>query len=179
MSAEWEAPVTSKMSELQEAMNRYGASSVRNYQTVHPIGEKLIEGFGTYLGVAGCVLGVPPTGNWKGDTDYRSAKFSTYNAGRLSVGPISMGLAVRIPHTKDAGPFWMRVVLEFLIEGSAFSVRIGDGKTVPSLPIDCTDSDLHPVYDEIFSYVKDVFVHPVSYFEAERTGKIGFLAKVD
>ena len=86
MSAEWEAPVTSKMSELQEAMNRYGASSVRNYQTIHPIGEKLIEGFGTYLGVPGCVLG---------------------------------------------------------------------------------------------SYVKDVFVHPVSYFEAERTGKIGFLAKVD
>jgi len=82
-----------------------------------------------------------------------------------------------IPHTKDAGAFWMRVVLEFLIEGRTFSVRIGDGKTVGGLSIDCADSDLNPVYDEIFAYVKDFFVHPVSYFEAERIGK-GFLAQV-
>ncbi len=83
-----------------------------------------------------------------------------------------------IPHTKDAGAFWMRVVLEFLIEGRTFSVRRGDGKTVGGLSIDCPDSDLNPVYDEIFAYVKDLFVHPVSYFEAERIGKIGFLAQV-
>jgi len=172
-----ETPVTSKISELQEAMNRYGETSIRNYQTIHPIGERLIEGFGGYLGVPDCVLGVPPSGDWECDTDYRSAKFSTHRAGLLSVGPISMGLAVRIPHTKDAGAFWMRVILEFLIEGRTFSVRIGDGKTVGALPIDCADSDLQLVHDEIFSYVKDFFVHPVSYFEAERTGKIGFLAK--
>ena len=53
-----EAAVASKMSELQEAMNRYGETSVRNFQTIHPIGEKLIEGFEAYLGVPGCVLGV-------------------------------------------------------------------------------------------------------------------------
>jgi hypothetical protein len=165
------------MSELQEAMSRYGETSVRNYQTIHPIGEKLIEGFEAYLGVPGRVVGVPPAGDWEERTNYGSAKFSTFGSGLLSVGPISMGLAVRIPHTKDAGAFWMRVVLEFLIEGRTFSVHIGDGKTVGGLPIDCTDSDLRPVYDEIFSYVKDFFVHPVSYFEAERAGKIGFLTK--
>jgi hypothetical protein len=166
------------MSELQEVMKRYGETSVRNYQIIHPIGEKLIEGFDSYLGVPGCVLGVPPTGAWEeSNTDYCDAKFSTYGSGLLSVGPISMGLAVRIPHTNDAGAFWMRVVLEFLIEGSTFSVRIGDGKTVGGLPIDCTESDLHLVYGEIYSYVKDFFVHPVSYFEAELTGKIGFLAQ--
>jgi hypothetical protein len=165
------------MAELQEAMNRYSATSVRNYQTIHPIGEKLIKGFGAYLGVPDYVLGVPPTGDWECDSDYHSAKLSTYRPGRISVGPMSMGLAVRIPHTKDEGVFWMRVVLEFLIEGRTFSVRIGDGKTVGGLPVDCTDSDLHPVYDQIFSYLKDFFVHPVSYFEAERTDKIGFLAK--
>jgi hypothetical protein len=167
--------MTSKMSELQDAMNRYGESSIRNYQTIHPIGEKLIEGFDAYLGVPGCVLGVPPAGTWECDTDYRSAKFST--AGRLSVGPISMGLAVRIPHTKDDGAFWIRVVLEFLVEGRKFSVRIGDGKTVDGLRVDFTDRDMHTVYDEIFAYVKDFFLHPVSYFDAERNGAIGFLAK--
>jgi len=119
------------------------------------------------------VLGVPPTGDWEERIDYDSAKFSTFGRGVLIVGPIMMGLAVRIPHTKDDGGLWMRVVLEFQIEGSTFSVRIGDGKTVGGLPIDCTDSDLRPVYDDIFSYVKDFFVHPVSYFEAERTGAIG------
>ena len=170
--------MTSKMSELQEAMNRYGETSVRNYQTIHPIGEKLIEGFEAYLGVPGCVLGVPPAGDWEERIDYDSYKFSTIGHGLLIVGPISMGLAVRIPHTKDDGAFWIRVVLEFQIEGRTFSVRIGDGKTIGGLPIDCTDSDLHPVCDEIFSYVKDFLVHPVSYFEAERTGKIGFLAQM-
>jgi hypothetical protein len=105
--------VNSKMSELQEVMSRYGETSVRNYQTIHPIGERLIEGFEAYLGVAGCAQGVPPTGDWDYDKDYRSAKFSTFGRGPLSVGPISMGLAVQIPHTKDAGAFWMRVLLEF------------------------------------------------------------------
>ena len=124
----------------------------------------------------GCVEGVPPRGEWQEpNTEYLAAKFSTYMDRRFSVGPISMGLAVRIPHTKNEGAFWMRVVLEFLIEGRTFSIRIGDGKTVGGLPIDCTDSDLDSVYDEIFSYVKNFFVHPVSYFEAERIGKIGFL----
>jgi len=169
--------VSAKMSELQEAMNRYGATSVRNYQTIHPIGERLIKGFEAYLGVPGCVLGVPPTGEWRHDAgDYSDTKFSTHKAGLLSLGPISMGLALQIPHTKDDGAFWMRVVLEFQIEGRTFSVRIGDGKTL-GLPVDCTDLDLLPVYDEIFAYVKEFFIHPVSYFEAERTGAIGFLAK--
>ena len=150
--------MTSKMSELQEAMNRYGQTSLRNDQTIHPIGERLIEGFDAYLGVPGCISGVPPTGDWEEpNTDYCDAKFSTYRPGPLAVGPISMGLALRIPHTKDDGAFWMRLVLEFLIEGRTFSVRIGDGKTIGGLPIDRTDSDLRPVYDEIFSYVKDVF----------------------
>jgi hypothetical protein len=98
----------SKMSELQDALNRCG-----------------------YLGEAGNASGVPPAGDWMSDgRDYRDAKFSTYWEGALKVGTISMGLAVRIPHTKDDGAFYLRVVLDFLVEGHTFSVQIGDGKII-------------------------------------------------
>jgi hypothetical protein len=127
-------------------------------------------------GQTGNASGVPPAGDWMSDgRDYRDAKFSTYWEGALKVGTISMGLAVRIPHTKDDGAFCLRVVLDFLVEGHTFSVQIGDGKIIGGLPIDGAPSDLLPVYDEVFAYVKDIFVHPVNYFEAQRAGKIGFL----
>ena len=168
--------VASKMTELQNALNRYGEASVENYKIIHPIGEKVLDGLGGYLGVHGCVFGVPPTGDWRNDgTDYHDAKFSTYWEGPLIVGNISMGVAIRIPHTKDSGAFWVRVVLDFLVEGRTFSVRVGDGKTIEGLPLDGGEAELHPLYDEIFAYVKDIFIHPVSYFEAQKIGKIGFL----
>jgi hypothetical protein len=54
----------SKMSELQDALNRYGEVSVQNYKIVHPLGEKIIDGFGGYLGETGNASGVPPAGDW-------------------------------------------------------------------------------------------------------------------
>lgn len=171
--------MTSRMAELQDAMNRYGEASVRNFETIHSIGEMVIAGFDAYLGVPGSVFGVPPTGEWegKGVEDYHGARFSTYRHGRtLAVAPITMGLAVSIPHTKDNGAFTMRVVLEFAIEGRTFSVRVGDGRTLGGVAIDCSEVDLKPLYDEIFAYAKDILVNPVRSFEAEKTGKIGFLS---
>jgi hypothetical protein len=107
--------VGTKMSELQDALNRYGETSIRNYKLIHPIGEEVIEGFSAYLGEAGCVFGVPPTGDWHNDgRDYHDAKFSTYWEGKLNVDTISMGLSVRIPHTKDSGALSLRIVLDFL-----------------------------------------------------------------
>jgi hypothetical protein len=166
----------SKMTELQDALNRYGEASVQNYKLIHPIGEKVLDGLGTFLGEPGCVFGVPPIGEWRNDgTDYHDAKFSTYWEGPLKVGNIAMGIALRIPHTKDDGAFWLRVILDFLVEGRTFSVRVGDGKTIVGLPLSGGEAELRPLYDEIFAYVKDIFVHPVGYFEAEKIGKIGFL----
>jgi hypothetical protein len=166
----------SKMSELQDALNRYGETSIQNYKIIHPIGEKLIEGFSVYLGETGCVFGVPPTGDWQSDgRDYRDANFSTYWEGALKVGTISKGLAIRIPHTKDDGSLSLRVVLDFLVEGNTFSIEIGDGDMIKGLPWTGDQKDLRPVYDEIFAYAKGIFVNPVNYFEAERSGKIGFL----
>jgi hypothetical protein len=110
-----------KMSELQDAMNRYGETSIRNYKIVHPIGEKIIDGFSAYLGESACVFGVPPDGDWQDDgRDYRDAKFSTYWEGTLKVDLISMGLCVRIPHTNDNGKMSLRVVLGFLIKETNF-----------------------------------------------------------
>jgi hypothetical protein len=165
------------MSELQDALNRYGETSIRNYKVIHPIGEKIIDGFGAYLGDSRCVFGAPPSGDWRADgTDYADAKFSTYWEGTLIVGTISMGLAVRIPHTKDDGAFWLRVVLDFTIEGNAISVMVGDGGTISGLPLTSDQSELRPVYEEIFSYVKGIFANPVDYFTAQSKGKIGFVS---
>jgi hypothetical protein len=165
------------MSELQDALNRYGEASIRNYKIIHPIGEKVIEGFGAYLGEANCVFGVPPKGDWEPDgCDYRDGKFSTHSEGILKVGTISMGLSIRIPHTKDTGSLWLRIVLDFLVEGNTFSVKIGDGGTIKDLPLTSEPKDLWPVYDEIFAYAKGIFANPVDYFAAERSRKIGFLA---
>jgi hypothetical protein len=86
-----------------------------------------------------------------------------------------MGLSVRIPHTKDSGAFWLRVVLDFLIEGNTLSVQIGDGGSIKGLPLTVEQADLRPVYDAIFAYAKGIFANPVDYFSAERNGKIGFL----
>jgi hypothetical protein len=75
-----------------------------------------------------------------------------------------------------ANPTCQRKPPEEARDACATGLESTDAGFSPLLPIDCIDSDLRPVYDEIFVYV--FFVHPVSYFEAERTGAIGFLAKV-
>jgi hypothetical protein len=163
----------SKMSELQDAMNRYGETSIQNYKIVHPIGEKVIEGFGAYLGEADCVFGVPPKGDWQDDgRDYRDAKFSTYWEGTLNLDMISMGLCVRIPHTNDNGKMSLRVVLGFLVRGNELSVKIDDGSIIEGLPLINEQSNLQPLYDEIFAYTKSIFTNPVNYHNAE---KIGFV----
>jgi hypothetical protein len=110
---------------------------------VRALGEKLLESFEDYIGEPDCVRGVPPTGEWTPDgRDYRFAEFSfDHPRGPLSVGPISMGLALRIPHTKDNGALWMRLVIEFVIEDNTWSVSVGDGTTIPDLPIGTTESD--------------------------------------
>jgi hypothetical protein len=163
------------MSELQAAMDRYGETSIRNYKIIHPIGERVIEGFGTYLGEAVCVFGVPPDGDWQDDgRDYGDAKFSTYWEGMLKVDIISMGLSVRIPHTKDNGAMSLRVVLGFLVEGNEFSVKVDDGRTIEGLPLTSEQSDLQPLYDEIFAYAKGTFASPVNFHNANKIG-FGFL----
>jgi hypothetical protein len=170
-------PTKSKMSELQDAMALYGETSVRVRDIIHAVGNNVIEGLPGYLGASrNCVFGVPPAGDWEAGTDYRGANFSTYRAGMLTVGPISMGLSIKIPHTKDDGSLWMRVVLEFLIEGDFLSVTIGDSSPLKGLPLRGAITDLEPIYGGIFAYVKGYFADPVAYFKAERTGKIGFLA---
>lgn len=166
-----------RVAELQDALNCYGEASIRNYRTVHPIGEEIVDGFAAYLGKGGATLGVPPTGDWRHDGGgYRDAKFSTYWNGVLKVDTISMGLAVCIPHTKDDGEMWMRIVLDFLIEGGTLTVQVGDGPIIKNIPLQYRQADLEPVYEAIFGYVKGIFANPVNYAEAQRTGKIGFLA---
>jgi len=86
-----------------------------------------------------------------------------------------MGLSIRIPNAQDEGSLWMRVVLEFLIEGNTLSATIGDGRAI-KLPLAGEITDLEPIYDGIFAYVKGYFANPVAYFNAEQTGKIGFFS---
>jgi hypothetical protein len=165
------------MAELQNAMNRYGEAQIRMIQSmdsVRALGEKLLQGFEEYIGEPDCVCGVPPKGEWS--PNRRDSAELSFDQERepLWVGPISMGLALRIPHTKDEGVFWMRVMIEFAIEGNTWSVTVGGGKTI-RLPIETAASDLLPVNEAIFDYVKSIFLNPVRSFEAQKAGQLGFV----
>jgi hypothetical protein len=165
-----------KLFQLQDAARRYGDASRRNQMMVHSVGDAMIKELATYLGEGSRILGVPPVGNWSVDKgDSRDAKFSTYWNSILLVGPISMGMAVCIPNANDEGQVWVRLVLDFLVEESAMSIRIGDGPTIGNLPLRPQVEDMAPVYDAIFLYVKGIFVDPLRYSEAQSKGKIGFL----
>ena len=166
------------MVELQNAMNRYGEATVENYRVIHEFGDTLIGKMKTYLGEGAEVRGVPPKDDYRANAgDYHDAKFSTYYNPKLSLAPIQMGLSIGIPHSKDDGIYWPRVVLEFEIEGNAMSMRIGD-KGLPRRGISLKPDDVEftEICEEIYSYVLDVLENPVRTMKAQGSGRFGFNA---
>lgn len=172
-------PISTRMLELQTAMNRYGEGTVRNYQILHAFGDDLIENLKSYLGEGAQVIGVPPAGDFRTNAgDFRDAKFSTYHSPKLSLAPIKMGVAVGIPHSKDSGVYWPRVVLEMEIEHESISLHIGDG-TLPKRGISLKpDEDkLTELSALVFDYVLSVLENPVKIMSAQGSGKFGFSAE--
>jgi hypothetical protein len=169
--------LSNRMQELQDAMSRYSDMTIKNFRAIHAFGDAIVEHLPSYLGEGAEVLGVPPDGEYRTNGgDYRDAKFSTYHSGTLTLAPIQMGVAVGIPHTKDDGRFWPRVVLEFEMIGDAITVGIGDSlRTVRGVPLEFTNHDVEKVCAEIHEYVRSVLENPVKVATAVGKGKFGFI----
>jgi len=165
-----------RMAELQTAMNRYGEMTVKNFKIIHAFGDSIVGRLQEYLGEGASVLGVPPAGEYRTNGgDYRGAKFSTHHNGALSLKPIQMGIAIGIPHSKDDGMYWPRLVIEFAIVGDAVSVQIGDALAMRGFPLEPTALDVERVCEAIYEFTKDVLENPVKIATAVGTGKFGFV----
>lgn len=169
--------LSERMMELQSAMVRYSETTIKNYRIIHAFGDAILERLPDYLGKGAEVLGVPPVGEYRiNGGDYRDAKFSTYSAGMLALGPIQMGVAVGIPHSRDDGKFWPRVVIEFEMEGDAITVRVGDSPmAIRGVPLAHTAEDVEKVCAAIHEYIKSVLENPVKSATAVGRGKLGFI----
>lgn len=160
--------------ELQQALNSYGEASVRNYRLLHKFGEEVVYGLAAYLGEGARVHGVPPEGEWRPEAgDYHDAKFSTYHRGLIVIEPILMGVGLRIPHSKDSGGFWMRVVVEMELVREVIAVQIHDGKGVGGISIDYTAQDVERVQEAIFECAREVLTNPVR--SVRGANRIGFI----
>lgn len=168
--------LSDRMKVLQDAMSLYSDMTVKNFQTIHALGDAVVQHLPIYLGEGSQVWGVPPTGEYRTNAgDYRDAKFSTYYNGTLTLAPIQMGVAVGIPHTNDDGKFWPRIVLEFEMIGDAITVRIGDSpRAVRGIPLESDEQDLEQICEEIHEYIRSVLENPVKVATAVGKGKFGF-----
>ncbi|MGO1081320.1 hypothetical protein [Inquilinus sp. CA228] len=164
----------SRLYELSLSINEYGKTSIAIKKIIHQIGDSIISALPGFLGDEAKVFGVPPhDSDWTPD-DYRGAKFSTYRQGLLRVGPIQMGVAVAIPHLKNDGELWVRVVLDLQMEGSDISVQIGDGPIISGISQNYDQDTIEIICQAIFDYLKSMFKDPVRIATAEGSGKLGF-----
>lgn len=168
--------LSERMQELQDAMVRYSEMTIKNFETIHAFGDAIVERLPGYLGEGAKVLGVPPVGDYRTNGgDYHGAKFSTYSAGTLTLGPIQMGVAVGIPHSGDNGKFWPRVVVEFEMEGDAITVQVGNGPAIRGVPLSPTAADIESVCAAIHDFIKSVLEDPVKVATAVGRGRLGFI----
>jgi len=157
-------------------MDRYSDASGAIFTRVHVLGNEIVRGFQRFLEDGACVLGVPPDDDWNPDRgDYRDAKFSDFGS-LVLIESIRMGIAIRIPHTRDDGAFWLRIVLTLEPKDGGVSVWIGDEREVRDLGASNSPTLLEPVYQHILDCAKEWFDEPLR--TAGLTGRrsIGFIS---
>jgi hypothetical protein len=140
--------LSAKMLELQKAMDFYGDTTLRNFQAAQKFGDEIIHTMEDFLGEGAKVFGVNPEGEWdhkKGD--HRGAKYSTYHTEYLGIEPILMGVAIRIPHSKDSGAYWIRILVEMEFIGDAMNIQVGD-KVLRSVPLEYSKADVEKVQEQ-------------------------------
>ena len=166
--------LSERMKALQTAMDSYGQTSIDHFRRIHAFGDEIIDGLCGYLGEGANVKGVPPQGDWELG-DYHGEKFSDFHHRIIGIGPVDMGVAIGIPHLRDEGVLWLRIVVTIGIEENEFSVGIADEPFIRGIPFDYRVTDLERVHRSIFEYVKRIFENPVLAATAGLRGKIGFL----
>lgn len=171
-------PPGQRLRELQIAMNKYGAASGVILTRQHMLGNEIVRGFERFLGEGACVVGVPPVGDWNPDQgDYREAKFSDFGQ-LVLIEPVFIGVAIRIPHEKDAGELWLRVVLKLEPKDSEISVWAGDHEVRVSEPSNAPRG-LEPVYELMLQCAKEWFEDPMRAASDTTSRSIGFVSLKD
>jgi hypothetical protein len=168
--------LSERMLELQAAMDFYGDTTGRLYMISHKFGDEITYTLAEYLGEGARVLGVPPEGEWthqKGE--HRDAKYSTYRSGYLRIEPILMGVAIKIPHSKDSGAYWIRVTIEMVLVGDTITVHVGE-KSLRGIPVEYSKNDVERVHEMIFECARNTMLHPASEATSKGSGRIGFIA---
>jgi len=164
-----------RLHNLSLAITKYGEVSVAIMYQVKALGNAIIAALPKYLGDEANAYGVDPFAeDWR-MADYRDQKFSFHGIDTLEVDSIQMGVAVCIPHIKDAGNLRVRVVVEFVPEGGDLKVAVGDGPGTLAVSDPHDDDDVQRVCEAIYEYLLAMFADPVSNATAQRRGKLGFI----
>ena len=160
---------TPRIDELRHAVRDYGRTAVETETKLRRLGGAIIGALRTYLHPEKTlVFGAPPHGDWEPETDYRDAAFSTFYNGPIRLGPVEMGVSVRIDNLGDDGAVWLRLLMTLRKVGDTLRVGIDDLGTV-CLPLAFEDK-LEPVCDMVFNVVRKLFTEDV---EHDRRGDYG------
>lgn len=162
----------SRLSQLWEAAEVYGARSFDNYAQIRSVAETVRDLLCAWLHSSDepCVYLVPPEGPFQAE-NYQSGAFSVSGKGYLPLKPISFGLAIRISEDKD----YMRLVMHCQKEGDLMKISIGkESPTALQLPLD--ETQMNPLFERIHGHILAFFQDSVSqYDEGEYgTSAIGF-----
>jgi hypothetical protein len=164
-----------KMLELQDAMNFYGDTTLRNYDLIHKFGDEVTCALADYLGEGAEAFGVNPEKDWTHKNgDHRDAKYSTFRNGYLQIEPVLMGVAIKIPHSKDDGAYWIRVVAEMVVAGNMLTVHVG-GNAARGIPLEYSARDVERVQEMIFECARDTMRNPAEDATTEGRRRIGFV----
>jgi len=159
---------------LAEAITRFGETSGLARRRVKQLGDELTEAFRAYLGEEARVYAVPPMGKWDPATYFDQA-FSYHGRHLLGVEPIKMGLAVCIPHIKDDGAMWVRIVLTFELHRNEVVVTVGDHLAVGRVQETYDAAMLTALCSGIYDFLLSIFADPVQSAVELQHGRIGFL----
>lgn len=167
-----------RIDELRLAADDYGKVATSTCRLLMTFGHDFIAAFGKYLHRdKQLVWGVPPTGEWKPDNDYRDAAFSTYERSEYTLDPVMMGVAVTIENLNDDGKLWVRVVVGLRKIGDMIEVSVGDHATV-KLPVEYQghiENACEMVFDRLLKvFTEDVAHNREGYYGLDAT--IGFFA---
>lgn len=163
---------TSRLSEIWEAAEVYGARSFDNYAKIRSVAETLRDLLCAWLhsGDEPCVYLVPPEGPFQAE-NYQSGAFSVSGKGYLPLKPISFGLAVRISEDKD----YMRLQLHCQKEGDLMKISIGKESPISvKLPLD--EAEMIPLFEQIHGHILAFFQNSVAKYDEGDYGTsvIGF-----
>lgn len=168
-------PNPSRLQRLRVAMTEYGRVSGQLRREIRALGNAILEALPAYLGDNAVVYGVPPYGEWEPDQHFDQAFSDFGRRGFLEVGAVDMGLAFGLPHIRDDGVHWTRIVIE--LEPSNGLINVGPkGGGRLAAKAGTTEAELEPVCELIFEYLLGIFADPARMATEQGKGVIGFWA---